>query len=568
MQELHGTGTALGDPIEVGALRATMMTHNGVTREKGLIKGSSKSNHGHSEACAGMLGIIKCLLLGMNASCAPNVHFRALNPHIDYNGYPVYFTSEQCDQGDKCGYNGVSSFGFGGSNARGDVWSRAVNGPRNTDPEGWKMDLTEKRMLRFNEVFYTDLPKDSEKFIADTDMADYQGDYLTGDPLDCPWLDETPDLFLEGSFNGWQKGQKMEPLEEESDELVFAVFLGDTRVEQFRFTVNDYSDAVIFPADKSTGSQESPVLGPGTAPPGHFWVIDGISDGMPQGTVYKISFRWDKSTRQKRVSWQPTTDEAMLTRAAESRFYGFKHTYSIAGSWNRFVPSTMKVLNGALVSFVATVTIGLTGREEFQFLRDGQQTALIYPACKGSNDVPIRGPDIYGEKKYFEVHGETGDKIDIRIRVWDGDISIAVATMSMGALKFQSMPGAVGRRFFLKTASESEPLPMNTEDGHSEDIYKVMIVVKPSNAETGCQLFQILVDQNPRLAIHPEMPNAGVGVSSALGPDSQGDGLYWSISEYPGTLVEITLDLSQKDRFQTVTWQTVTEPKALESAVG
>merc|ERR1719361_492673 len=43
IQELHGTGTALGDPIEVGALRATMMTYEGVTRDHPLVKTSSKS---------------------------------------------------------------------------------------------------------------------------------------------------------------------------------------------------------------------------------------------------------------------------------------------------------------------------------------------------------------------------------------------------------------------------------------------------------------------------------------------------------------------------------------------
>ncbi|CAJ1361894.1 unnamed protein product [Effrenium voratum] len=53
IQELHGTGTALGDPIEVGALRATMMKHEGKTRHHPLVKTSSKSNLGHTEMSVG-----------------------------------------------------------------------------------------------------------------------------------------------------------------------------------------------------------------------------------------------------------------------------------------------------------------------------------------------------------------------------------------------------------------------------------------------------------------------------------------------------------------------------------
>merc|ERR1712061_15525 len=99
IQELHGTGTALGDPIEVGALRATMMTYQGTTRSHPLVKTSSKTNVGHGEHCAGINGIMKCVLLSMMATAAPNNHLRLLNAHIDSNGYPVFFTSEFTDQG-------------------------------------------------------------------------------------------------------------------------------------------------------------------------------------------------------------------------------------------------------------------------------------------------------------------------------------------------------------------------------------------------------------------------------------------------------------------------------------
>ncbi|CAJ1422977.1 unnamed protein product [Effrenium voratum] len=118
IQELHGTGTALGDPIEVGALRATMMKHEGKTRHHPLVKTSSKSNLGHTEMSAGINGLMKCVLMGIYAASAPNLHLRLLNPHIDDAAYPVHFNPEFVDQGKETGFFGVSSFGFGGSNAR------------------------------------------------------------------------------------------------------------------------------------------------------------------------------------------------------------------------------------------------------------------------------------------------------------------------------------------------------------------------------------------------------------------------------------------------------------------
>ena len=99
IQELHGTGTALGDPIEVGALRATMMMHKGATRNHPLVKTSSKSNIGHTESTAGITGIMKCVIMSCYAVGPANVHLRMLNPHIDANGYPVHFNSEIVDQG-------------------------------------------------------------------------------------------------------------------------------------------------------------------------------------------------------------------------------------------------------------------------------------------------------------------------------------------------------------------------------------------------------------------------------------------------------------------------------------
>ncbi|CAJ1432419.1 unnamed protein product [Effrenium voratum] len=81
--ETHGTGTALGDPIEVGAFRRIYVQS---PRVQPLLVTSSKTNLGHLEGCAGMAGFIKCALQVMRCECSPNIHLRERNPHLETEG--------------------------------------------------------------------------------------------------------------------------------------------------------------------------------------------------------------------------------------------------------------------------------------------------------------------------------------------------------------------------------------------------------------------------------------------------------------------------------------------------
>ena len=92
--ETHGTGTALGDPIEVGALQAAL----GSSRLQPLQLGAAKTNVGHLEGGAGMVGLTKLASL-LSRNCLPaNLHLRDLNSHIfdDIEDFAVNFVSESC----------------------------------------------------------------------------------------------------------------------------------------------------------------------------------------------------------------------------------------------------------------------------------------------------------------------------------------------------------------------------------------------------------------------------------------------------------------------------------------
>ncbi|MBS1244040.1 MAG: Beta-ketoacyl synthase, partial [Deltaproteobacteria bacterium] len=85
--ETHGTGTSLGDPIEVNALGAVF----GGDRPPGhpLSIGSVKTNIGHVESAAGVAGLIKTVLALRNETIPPSLHFRRPNPHIRWEGIPI-----------------------------------------------------------------------------------------------------------------------------------------------------------------------------------------------------------------------------------------------------------------------------------------------------------------------------------------------------------------------------------------------------------------------------------------------------------------------------------------------
>ncbi|MDA8137447.1 MAG: thioester reductase domain-containing protein [Desulfobacteraceae bacterium] len=127
--EAHGTGTRLGDPIEVNALTqafGTAQNRAGHHDKKAYCAlGSVKSNIGHAEAAAGIAGLIKCALALYYQKIPVTLHFQNLNPYIDLKHSPFYIAARTIDWSPPTGLDnqptprraGVSSFGFGGAYA-------------------------------------------------------------------------------------------------------------------------------------------------------------------------------------------------------------------------------------------------------------------------------------------------------------------------------------------------------------------------------------------------------------------------------------------------------------------
>jgi len=114
--ECHGTATPLGDPIEVAALTKAFQAN---TSDKQFCAvGSVKSNIGHLDAGAGVVGLIKTALALERGLIPPSLHFTAPNPQIDFASTPFYVNSKLTEWPRNGGPRraGVSAFGVGGTN--------------------------------------------------------------------------------------------------------------------------------------------------------------------------------------------------------------------------------------------------------------------------------------------------------------------------------------------------------------------------------------------------------------------------------------------------------------------
>ncbi|VAW71264.1 Polyketide synthase modules and related proteins [hydrothermal vent metagenome] len=128
--EAHGTGTSLGDPVELNAAISVLKQNR--PAENPLIVGSVKTNIGHTESAAGLAGLIKTVLCLNNKLVPANLHFKKLNSKIETSGInlqiPVkaipWETTEETGR-----YAGVSSFGFSGTNSHVILtgWEESIN---------------------------------------------------------------------------------------------------------------------------------------------------------------------------------------------------------------------------------------------------------------------------------------------------------------------------------------------------------------------------------------------------------------------------------------------------------
>jgi acyl transferase domain-containing protein len=143
--ETHGTGTELGDPIEVAALTQAFRAATG---DQGFCAlGSVKTNIGHLDAAAGIAGLIKTVLALEHRTLPATLHFEAPNPQIELEGSPFYVQARRSSWPRLGGPRraGVSSFGLGGTNAHVVLEEAPALAPSDPPARPWQLLLLSAR---------------------------------------------------------------------------------------------------------------------------------------------------------------------------------------------------------------------------------------------------------------------------------------------------------------------------------------------------------------------------------------------------------------------------------------
>jgi len=563
--ECHGTGTALGDPIEVGALKAVMQE-----RVIPIYQTSAKAHIGHLEAAAGTAGIVKCMMMCVAAAGTPNCHLAELNPHLDVTGYPSVFPTELSDYGFNAGYSGVSSFGFGGANSRADVFASAKKGPHKTGDLDWKkIDyVTVSCPFDLGPMHYLDgrcVPRaTSKKYIHGQYKADairdefasydynsslYQGEYQMA-PRD---EDDDPapkgSIFIVGSWDTYREAHEMDKSEEVADTWTFLVALGDTRCERFHLRVDNDEFQCIYPIVQDGGLIVRP-MGPDDQGMGHYWLLDGRDAQVPVGTVYQISFSWADP---------PIMHWEQVDAPVPDIFAGCSHYYGVIGSWTGGLYERMMDVStkGDENTWEVKTRIGLTGMEWFRFSRDGQANQEIYPARSGtSEDTPVCGPDALCNSRGWRVTGKSGELVTVRVQVVDAHVTVTVISATLGTRVMHSVEGPKHHSYHIAGTFNDWKFEEMTLDEESLATFRYRGRV----GESGYEHFYVATDADHGLAYFPEAHSTYPGSAIVRGPGAigqAGEGKLFAISCLkPGAEFEIEFDrfADDKRRIVTVKW--------------
>jgi len=256
---------------------------------------SSKSSVAHGEGGAGLAGFFKCVCQVAHSEASPGVHLRARNPHLDVDGFPVQMLTEKTVMARDNAYCGVSSFGFGGTNAHGQAWGMNIYTSRGAIRQSRDVNRTFERRLMAappaeitmngNDVTEWDTtgidpraePNSKWRIDLDDDgVATWEKD----DALE----DFGEEFFIQGDHNSWEPDSF-----EKSDSVqglwIARVALGSSGEAQFQIICDGDSDRIIHPRLPRCTMKAVKIEGPGKAGRDLSWCILG-----EPGETYKVEF--------------------------------------------------------------------------------------------------------------------------------------------------------------------------------------------------------------------------------------------------------------------------------------
>jgi len=447
--ENHGTGTALGDPIEIGSVRAYFIKR---TVMAPISISSSKTHTNHGESGAGSLAIIATLMNLLHAVSPPNCHLRQGNNHIEVDGFPNMFVNECLDFDVDGALGGCNGFGFGGTNSHADFWSRNLNGPHKTESLTYQhfdyVSVTCPQCLglmcyRCGLAFPEDGLK--SKHICNSIRSDpssyykcsscYEGDggeYLYAAPEIADYTDAfergySVDMTGTWSASPWSTYESMR--REPGGVYVGEITLGATRTEQFQLAVEQDPNMMLFPI-VGKARQGVRIEGPGKGHEGRGWLIDGRLDGVPSETVYRVSFEW--KGQRKSIKWEVARLPTSHIKALPSAPATTRQHYFIACTWNEWgelLEMEWEEAPNLEGVYKLRFVMGTAGREEFQITVGEDWCWALHPPspyAKLGEGTPVLGPDGDGWGLNWEVAGKPGHVMEITLHPGGGDATTRI----------------------------------------------------------------------------------------------------------------------------------------------
>jgi len=541
-------------------------------RDSVLATASAKCHIGHLEGGAGMAGICKCIAM-LRADCAcPNQHLKELNPNLTIAGFPIIFQTEAASTCRNSSLTGVSSFGFGGTNGRSDLWGVTRTGLF----KAGEIDISKisqivvKCPISAGPIDYlTGEPViEGEKKTGQLQLANvlrdefadyrvsrlvYKGGYrYRADEVDDDEEDELKEgslPYVSGSWNGFSEMQAMELVPETKATYVATIKIGEGRYERFNICIDKQRSASISPVLDNAHSLIH-IQGPG-ASNGNCWIVDG-RDTMQAGEVVEITLRLFKDRQE--VSWTKVDGPVDIPE--------FAHVYSAIGSLNSGRPLAMKLTEPG--TWTCSFKIGSQGKDDFCFLRDGEAKQAIYPAVSTNQmGVTACGPDSLGQGKFWFVRGRFGEDVTLTLRIVDSQVDVTVSGSGRPAKVWKSIAG-YERHSYAVAGSFTNFRPVAMEmDPSAPGVFKTRIMRSIGDASL-VDSFRILVDGDPNQAFAPEEDADTSGARATILPGSgvKAEGKF--VTQIPaGGEIHITLDLRTLDRRETVQWKVLQSSTAL-----
>lgn len=266
--ECHGTGTSLGDPIEVGSVRKVQIADK---REEPLLIATMKTNTGHMEGGAAMSSIVRAIVQVSRSRCMPVLHLGCLNPHLDHGAdFECRFVNEVTAYPYNQGHSQVSSFGFGGTNGHMIFWGSRIYGTQVSPSKKFLAKM--KSSLPPRVVARGKNPADWESDWPDPHCkvgTQYKIKFTKGEDEPLKWeqvekedeiVPEQPEYAITGNFNDWSddrmKHGDIEGL------FMSVVEIPSSGTIEFRFLQDGDSEKVIAPRQDNCSSMSASLTGP------------------------------------------------------------------------------------------------------------------------------------------------------------------------------------------------------------------------------------------------------------------------------------------------------------------